>query len=224
MYNIKSLIKSISMDEMCSLFEKSKPAKVYKKDSHLFHQGEKADCFYFLKSGAVKVFSISPDGHERTVFVHRKKGIFAASSFFSDEIRRSSAVTLSKSEIISIDKKMVDTYITQNPKFALCIIQDMSIDINLMFDQITSTSFLNSKEKVASFIVNCIDNNKYSIRDDMVCLNIGQDDMSKSLGLSRPTINKTLSYFQRNGWIKTQYKYILILDYNSLKAYCTENL
>ena len=119
---------------------------------------------------------------------------------------------------------MVDTYITQNPKFALCIIQDMSIDINLMFDQITSTSFLNSKEKVASFIVNCIDNNKYSIRDDMVCLNIGQDDMSKSLGLSRPTINKTLSYFQRNGWIKTQYKYILILDYNALKAYCTEKL
>ena len=48
--------------------------------------------------------------------------------------------------------------------------------------------------------------------------------MSKSLGLSRPTINKTLSYFQRNCWIKTQYKYILILDYNSLKAYCTEKL
>lgn len=224
MYNIKPLIKSISMDEMCNLFEKVKPARVYKKDSYLFRQGEKADCFYFLKSGAVKVFSLSPDGHERTVFIHRKKGIFAASSFFSDEIRRSSAITLSKSEIILIDKKMVDTYITQDPKFALCIIQDMSLDINLMFDQITSTSFLNSKEKVASFIVNCIQNNKYSIKDNVLCLNLGQDDISKSLGLSRPTINKALSYFQNNSWIETKYKYILISDYNALKSYCREKL
>lgn len=221
MYNINSLLNSISMDEVYNLFEKAKPSKTYNKDSYIFRQGEVANCFYYLKSGAVKVFSLSPDGNERTVFIHRKKSIFAASPFFSDGIRKSSAIAIAESEIIIIDKTMVDLYIMQDPKFALCIIQDMSMDINLMFDQITSTSFLNAKEKVASFILKSIQHNKYSLKDNLLCLNLSQDDMAKLLGLSRPTINKTLSFFQSNGWIEIKYKCILILDYDSLKSYYT---
>ena len=219
MSNMKSLIQSVSIDEMCSLLEKFNPAKIYEKNQYIFHQSEKADCFYFLKSGKIKTFSNSPEGDEKTVFVFGEKGIFAASSFFSNEIRRSSAIALTKSELILIDKKMVDYLIKHNHKFALCIIQDMSRDINIMLDQITSTSFLNAKQKVAFFLSNCIENNQYFIKDHALYLNLTQDDISKMLSLSRPTINKTLSYFKNRGWIEPKYKSICILDYSSLKSY-----
>lgn len=213
-------MKSISMDDLCLELENHKKSKEYKKNQYIFRQGQKINCFYFLKSGMVKTFSNSSDGDERTVFVLREKGIFAASSFFSDQVRRSSAIALTDCEVISIDKKIVQEFISKNPIFSLCIIQDLSRDINLMFDQITSSSFLNAREKVAFFICNSIKHNHYIIKDKLITLEVTQEDLGKLLGLSRPTINKTLSYFKDRGYIDTRYRCISILNYESLKFYC----
>ncbi|MGN9145384.1 Crp/Fnr family transcriptional regulator [Clostridium sp. HCP1S3_A12] len=85
----------------------------------MFHQGEKSNNFYFLESGATKIFSASKYGNEKTIFILRTKGIFAASSFFSGDIRRSSCIALENSEIIVIDKNLVNSIILEGPNFAL---------------------------------------------------------------------------------------------------------
>ncbi|WP_321993935.1 cyclic nucleotide-binding domain-containing protein [Clostridium butyricum] len=81
MYNIKAFLNDISINKMCVLLEKIQPAKIYNKGDFIFHQEDKADCFYFLKSGAIRTFSTSVNGDERTIFILRKQGVFGTSSF-----------------------------------------------------------------------------------------------------------------------------------------------
>ena len=69
MYNIKAFLNDISINKMCVLLEKIQPAKIYNKGDFIFHQEDKADCFYFLKSGAIRTFSTSVNGDERTISV-----------------------------------------------------------------------------------------------------------------------------------------------------------
>lgn len=39
------------------------------------------------------------------------------------------------------------------------------------------------------------------------------------LGLSRPTINKTLNYYKSKGMLDTKYKKLVIIDYEYFKKY-----
>lgn len=219
MYNIKKIPGYKNIDELLKILEKYKKPRLFLKGQYIFHQGEKSNNFYFLKSGATKTFSASKDGNEKTIFILRTKGIFAASSFFSGDIRRSSCIALENSEIIVIDKNLVNSIILEEPNFALNIIKDMSRDINLMLDDISSSSFLSAKEQVAVFLYKCINSNHFFIKDNLMNINYTQEELSKIIGLSRPTINKVLNNFKSLGWINLGYKCIIILNYNKIKNY-----
>lgn len=88
-----------------------------------------------------------------------------------------------------------------------------------MYDDITSTTFYNSKEKIALFISKCIKNNHYDEKNNKAYIPYTQDDISKILGLSRPTINKTLNYYKSKGMLDTKYKKLVIIDYEYFKKY-----
>ncbi|EDT76225.1 Crp/Fnr family transcriptional regulator [Clostridium butyricum] len=219
MYNIKAFLNDISINKMCVLLEKIQPAKIYNKGDFIFHQEDKADCFYFLKSGAIRTFSTSVNGDERTIFILRKQGVFGTSSFFTNETRRSFVIALSKCEIISIDKEIVNKYISINPNFSLCIIQDLSRDINSLFDQISISTFLDAKQKIAYFIVKSIKNNHCFVKENIFYIYYTQDDIAKILGLSRPTVNKTLSFFKNQNWLETKYSYISIFNLQAIENF-----
>ena len=53
--------------------------RTFEKNSVIYSQGEKADCFYYLKSGRVKIFVVSEDGREKTLSV----SIGGSITFFS---------------------------------------------------------------------------------------------------------------------------------------------
>lgn len=219
MYNIKKISGYKNIDELLKILEKYKKPKIFLKGTYIFNQGEKPNNFYFLKSGATKTFSTSKDGNEKTIFILRTKGIFAASSFFSGDIRRSSCIAIKDSEIIVIDKNLVNSIIMKEPNLALNIIKDMSRDINLMIDDISSTNFLSANEQVAEFIYKCISANHFFIKDNLIHIDYTQEELSKILGLSRPTINKSLNKMKSQGLIDTCYKSIAILDYNRIRSY-----
>lgn len=219
MYNIKKIPGYKNNDELLIFLQKYKKTKTFQKGDYIFHQGEKPNNFYFLKSGATKTFSISKDGNEKTIFILRSKGIFAASSFFSGDIRRSSCIALKDSEIIIIDKNLLNSIIAKEPNFALNIIRDMSRDINLMIEDISNTNFLSASEQVAAFIYKCINSHQFVIKNRFMHINYTQEELSKIIGLSRPTINKVLNNFKSLGLINTAYRGIDILSYDKIKEY-----
>ena len=46
-----------------------------------------------------------------------------------------------------------------------------------------------------------------------------QDYIAKRLGLSRPTVNKTLSFFKNQNWLETKYSYISILNLQAIENF-----
>lgn len=212
MYNWNSKIKTDLLNKIESYLIKIRSPKVYEKGEYVFKQGEKSKYFYFLKSGSTKTFTTSENGDEKTVFILRKKGIFATSTFFVGGYRNSSAIALSKSEIIAIDNSMVDILIRKEPLFALAIIQDMSRDINHMMEDIKNNTFLEAKQKLALFLKKNIEDKNYLVEDGIIKIKYSQEEIGKILGVSRVTINKILAEFRRNGWIDTKYRAISVLN------------
>jgi CRP-like cAMP-binding protein len=58
------------------------------------------------------------------------------------------------------------------------------------------------------------------VESDGVRINLllAQDDLASLVGVTRESINKCLRDFQRQGWVRAQYRQITILDPEALQA------
>ncbi len=93
--------------------------KKYKEGTTLFHKGDRADRFYYIKKGSVIITELNKTLGENKVF--GEVGIFGPGS-----VRSAGVVCLENSEIYNISKrKMLQLYF-QNPKFGFFIVRLLS--------------------------------------------------------------------------------------------------
>ena len=98
----------------------------------IYLQEETAIRFYYLKKGRVKIFLSSPDGLEKTLAVLQPGSLFGEASFFDGKPRVSSAKTLEKSEILSIDRTGLEHCFRQDPQLAFHLLRHLSGTIRMI--------------------------------------------------------------------------------------------
>lgn len=98
-------IKELGLPENSwSAFETHHHTVPFPPGKLIYLQGSPADRFYYLKSGRVKVFINSEDGSEKILTVYEAGNVFGEASFFDELPRVSSAVTVTRCEIVVIDR------------------------------------------------------------------------------------------------------------------------
>ena len=187
---------------------------VYEKEYMIYQQGDSANYMYFLKKGKVRSFISSPNGLEKTIAVFTDGSLFGKSAFFENQPYFSSAKALTRSEIISIDRKMMSQIISKNPQFAIDMLADLSKTIRMLSNQIEGISFHKADKRVARFLADNINTSM-----GIACTH---DEISDIVGASRITVSKILSRFERNGLIQTKYRMIKIINAQALIDFANE--
>lgn len=77
------LFEPLNEEQMEELLNSSQLLNLDKGDN-LFHQGEPAHNFYFVISGAVKVYRLTPDGQEKVFEVIGNRQTFAEAMMLMD--------------------------------------------------------------------------------------------------------------------------------------------
>ena len=94
-------------NDMKTLFDSLPYTKSFAKGEIIYHQGDIADSFYYIKKGKATVFMISPDGMEKTLNTASKGELIGEGAFFDHKPRVSSAKAVTASELTIIDKKIL---------------------------------------------------------------------------------------------------------------------
>ena len=177
--------------------------------SHLIYlQGSNATCFYYLKKGKVKSFIQSEDGGERVLRIYRTGDILGVASFFDELPRVSSAIAVSRCEVIPIDRKLVAQTFSQNPDLAMSVIQYLARAVRLMSEQVDDMAFRPAPERLARYLLaESADNN---------VITTTQEELATSISVSRVTVNRVLSEFTSKGWVSTEYRGIIVQNKTAL--------
>lgn len=180
--------------------------------SHLIYlQGSSATCFYYLKKGRVKSFIQSEDGGERVLRIYNEGAIFGVASFFDELPRLSSAIAISRCEVIPIDRKVVVQKFSENPILAMSVIRYLSRTVRLMSDQVDDMAFRPASERLARHLLT--QSNKHNL------VTSTQDELATVISVSRVTVNRILSDFAKRGFVSTGYRGILLLDKYALEKF-----
>ncbi|WP_440452854.1 Crp/Fnr family transcriptional regulator [Ruminococcus intestinalis] len=200
-------------NDMKTLFDSLPYTKSFAKGEIIYHQGDIADSFYYIKKGKATVFMISPDGMEKTLNTAAKGELIGEGAFFDHKPRVSSAKAVTASELTIIDKKILLDLIQKNPPIAFELLEILATRIRLLTTQLDSMTFMQADARIAKLLLDDMVDGKVSLTHEEIALTVG---------VSRITVTKTLSRLSSQGILATHYRGIKILDKAGLEKICGE--
>ncbi len=176
----------------------------------IYLQGSPADRFYYLKSGRVKVFINSEDGSEKILTVYEAGNVFGEASFFDELPRVSSAITVTRCEIVVIDRPTLEEEMRQNPQILLTITRVLARTVRMLSDHVDTMAFLRADQRIARYLLSVPEDEEHVIH----CT---QEEIAAAVSVSRVTASRVLNRFVRCGLLQTGYGSLRILDASGLE-------
>ena len=94
--SIFSGIGQDSLERIASITQE----KTYPKKSIIFHEGDRGDTLYILKSGRVKISKITEDGREKTLALMQPGEFFGEMAIFDEQPRSATAEVLDEQAVV----------------------------------------------------------------------------------------------------------------------------
>lgn len=187
-------------------------AVVQCSSGHLIYiQDTTATCFYYLKRGRVKSYIQSPQGDERVLRLYQAGEIFGEAAFFDELPRVSSAMALTRCELVPIDQELVQAQFQENPVLAMSMIRYLSRTVRLLSNQVDDMAFYPAQQRLARYLLNILPPNGK--------LSVTQEELSNAVSVSRMTVSRILSSWKREGVLDTNYKTLYVSDLQALTRY-----
>lgn len=203
-------------DPAWKVFEQFRTPKIYPAGQMVYFQGDDPVEFYYLVSGTVKIFLSSENGTQRTLAVMESGNIFGEASFFDELERVSSACATEESQIIVIDKALLQSCFSRAPELAISMLKYIGRTVRMLSDQLDNMTFLPADKRIARVLTN------YAGAEKNAGVCCTQEELGNMTGVSRVTVSRILNAFARKGWIQIQYRTLHILQAQKLAAFAAD--
>ena len=196
-------------DRQLKLLEDIAIEKSYKKGSIIFTTGMKADGFYVLKSGKVKIFR-SRGGKEQILKVFEPPSMFGEAGTFMGENFPANAEAVEDSTILYIPRKQFLSQMREDPDIAFKMLAIVSKRLMYFVDLVESLSLKDATSKIAHYLLTR-DKGKGRVE-------FKTNLVSMELGLTPETVSRTLSKLKSKGIIRKSGNMIEIVDRKALES------
>lgn len=207
----------IISEKLISLLRTSGNIEIYTPKAKIFIQGELASGFYIVSSGRIRVFTITTDGHERTIEILEAGRIFGESSFLSNAYRSVNIEAVITSEIIKCTTEELITLCAKSEELLRLLFQHMADTCNYLTEQLVQATYYDSIQKVAAFLLNESANRHQTI------LPYSHEELAASVGLNRVTVSRIIAKLKKQQLIDVKYRTIEVCDVLRLKNLLPKN-
>ena len=218
-----NFLKDLSKDLLQSL-SANMIAKTFSKGQSIFDKGDDPDGLYAIKSGHVHVYSISEEGKQIVFDILGPNQTFGEIGLFDGSPRTACVAAAQDCEVLFLSSHKW-TRISEN------VSRDdwVSITKNICaLTRKTSSSFeaeilMSGQARLLRKLCTFIQEKKFlQIIDKKYVIEISQENLAKTLGLSREMTNKILSTLEKNEILKTEHRKIIIPDLEKLETILKE--
>lgn len=171
-----------------------------KKGEYLFHEGEPAQGFYVVQSGAINVHRVTPDGREQMIHLFRPFSSFAEVALSSTEQYPADAVAVQPSQVLLVQRRPLRDLIQRNPDIAFHIILSMSVHLRHLVQLLEDQKFTDIESRLANWLLRQASTAEGEVR--VVTLDTSKKLLANQLGVASETLSRALARFREAGWIQ----------------------
>jgi CRP/FNR family transcriptional regulator len=182
----------------------------------LYHEGEKFQFIYAVRSGTFKSVLTLKDGREQVTGFQMAGELLGLDGLASAK-HASGAVALEDAEICAIPFAHLSELATASPDLQHVISRLMSREIVREHSLMMLLGSMNAEERLAAFLLNISQRMKargYSASE--FHLRMSRAEIGSYLGMKLETVSRTFSAFQQQRLLEVDKKHVRILDADGL--------
>jgi CRP-like cAMP-binding protein len=196
-----------SVAEVCAL-------KSLEKGEMLFREGDKAEGFYVLQTGAISVFKLTPDGREQIICVFRPPESFAEVTLATVEAYPANAVALENSKVIVVQRSGFRDLICRKPELSLHMLASMSLHLKHLVQTLQDYKGRQIEVRLADWLLKNAPAGAAAFD-----LPVTKKNLAGQLGVTSETLSRTFARFRDEGLIRVEGPRVHLLNPAGLRTY-----
>lgn len=167
--------------------------------------------FHMLLSGRVKLYKVSEDGKEQTIFLFGPGEPFCLCSVFSDGKLPGNLAALEPSKVLVVDPEHFKDLAARDPSLLLMVLRVMSLRLKNAMDLIDSLSLKQVPSRLAAYFLT-------HALDGVVTLGITHREFAKIVGVTPEALSRALKKMVEANLVSLEGEIIRLTDENELRA------
>lgn len=220
---LSTALSSIFRGRFCRILLQGRTGRTFEKGEVLYDFGDKAGLFFFIRSGVVKIGTISETGEE-VIFDIRKAGEVVGELSASGSPRIDRAVALELTEAVGVSYAEILETIQKNQSLLQEIIQLFCNSLISAYEQVTSLAFRDTMHRLTKTLLDLAGQlgrptgNRVEINAHLT-----QEELARMVAARRERISLGLGLLRREGMIDYTPHGHLLVDPGALRDYSAKN-
>ena len=192
----------------------------FRRGEHIFRAPDRATRVYFLESGLVKIYTLSPRGAVTIFWFCVPGDLFGAGGISGAAQQSVYAQTSERSTIFSLSRAGFEQIVQEYPRLGLNVIRLLSARLRLACDAMTDTGSQLSEARLARVLLRLAQNWGEETREGLrFRVQVSHQELGNMIGATRQTVNRGLRNFVRHGWLVQDKRSLVVRDREGLTAF-----
>jgi CRP/FNR family cyclic AMP-dependent transcriptional regulator len=217
--SLSSALAVIFRGKLCDVVLRNRPVTTFEKDQVLYNIGDTNQTLFFLRSGFVKVGTITQDGHE-LIYDVRKSGDVVGELCASESPRQDRAVALEQTEVIPVPFDEVLEIVQKNRDLLRQLVQVFCSSLSDAYDQLNSLAFSDTVHRLVTVLVRLGTQlgRPAGTRTELSTY-LTQEEISQMVAVRRERVSTAINFLRNRGMLDYSRHGYLILDLTALQNY-----
>ncbi len=205
-------IKELTEDQRI-FFYKNAYKKSYPKNTVIFSPGDTGNLIYYVESGRVKIYNLSPGGREIIYWFCNPKDLFGLAELCGGEMRAVFAEAVEDTQTLAINKMNFVELISKNPEISLLIMRLYGSRIRQAHETIRDLVACDVSSRLAQLLIKLGQISGEPMEGRILLKDkLTHQEMANMIGATRTTVTEIINQFKREGFVKYDAGKITILN------------
>ncbi len=185
---------------------------------HLFEHGQRAERFFMLREGRIKLYRLSPEGDEKVIEIIRPGQSFAEAVMFMEGKRYPvSAQALVRSELIAFDNAVFLQILRESVDTCFRVMAAMSMRLRARVNEIEALALQNATLRLVNYLLGELPEDAGDSAE--IRLPAPKNVIASRLSVQPETLSRILHQLCDKGLITVQGRTITVHDVPALRRY-----
>lgn len=192
------------------------------KDEFVFRDGDKAEWFYFLKSGVIRCLKYGPDGKAFILKLLLAGDVFCCESvtFDGSSVHPGNAQAMTPVTILKLSRRAYLCLLGKNPRASLQVISYLGNRLRESQDVAKSLALDPAEKRLAALLIRLAEKvGEPSARGVRIAVDFTREDLGHMTGMTEETVVRIFSRWREQGLLSTNsVKSLVIQDFRALQS------
>lgn len=195
----------------------------YPQGTRVFHEGDRSDACYIVRSGTFRVTREHPDGRAITLATLSPGDIVGELAMLDGEVRSASVETLGgNGELLALPASDVRSLLEKHPDITVKMVAALTRRLRAANERLSRQSFQTVPSRVAGVLSQMVDEDDGGGADGPrreFTIRMNQADLAQLAGTSRESVSRFLADLERSGVVRAGRGQVTILEPAKLGNY-----